>query len=252
MEQWEDQAIVLQARPHGENGAVVSLLTEAHGRHAGYVRGAHSSKMRGTLEAGTLVSVAWKARSHDELGSYVLEQERSYAAPLMGDPLTLEALLSACALCDAALPEREGHAGLFYGLQALFEALGEEHWGAVYVMWEIALLKELGFALELTQCAEGGDPATLAYVSPKTGRAVSEAVAAPYKERLLDLPEFLTPHPTSPLGRGEGQAGDADDILKGLKLTGYFLEHWAFAHHTRGVPEKRIQFQARFEKSLSS
>ncbi|MCB9989267.1 MAG: DNA repair protein RecO [Rhodospirillales bacterium] len=242
MEQWEDQGIVLMARPHGENGAIVSLLTEQNGRHAGYVRGASSSKMRGTLEPGSLVGVRWQARSHDELGTYTLEQERGYAAGFMYDPLRLEALLSACALCDAALPEREGHAGLFYGLQALFEALDDEHWGAVYVIWEIALLRELGFALELSKCAGGGDDNDLAYVSPKTGRAVSRAAGAVYKERLLELPAFLKPE--------KGAATD-EEILKGLKMTGYFLEHWAFTHHTQGVPEKRLQFQERFEKALN-
>ncbi len=243
MEQWEDQGIVLSARPHGENGAVVVLLSENHGRHAGYVRGAQSSKMRGTLELGSLVGASWKARSHDELGTYTLEQERSYAGGLMHDPLKLDALMAACALCDAALPEREGHPGLFYGLQALFAALDDEYWGAVYVMWEIALLRELGFALELDKCAGGGDPADLAYVSPKTGRAVSEAAGAVYKERLLELPPFLKP---------QKGAATEPEILKGLKLTGYFLEHWVFTHHTHGVPERRLQFQARFAKTVES
>lgn len=200
MEQWEDRGIVLSARPHGENGAVVALLTENHGRHAGYVRGAGARTMRGVLEPGSLVSAAWKARSHDELGSYTLEQETGYASGLFHDPLKLDALSAACALCDAALPEREGPPGLFHGLTALFEALESEYWGAVYVMWEIALLRELGSALVLDRCAAGGDPATLAYVSPKTGRAVSEAAGVIYKDRLLALPAFLKPvfSPRSP------------------------------------------------------
>ena len=243
MEQWRDQGIVLSARPHGEAGAVVSLLTENHGRHAGYVRGGKSTRMRGLLEPGSVVGAAWSAQVADRLGAYVLEQESNPAAVFMHDPLKLAALQSACGLCEAALPEREGHPGLFHGLLALFDILDTDHWGAAYVMWEIALLKELGFALDLTRCAGGGDPATLAWVSPKTGHAVSEAAGKPYKGRLLPLPAFLAP--------GKGEATDAE-ILKGLGMTGYFLEHWVFTHHSQGVPEQRLRFQERFARYMGA
>jgi len=166
MEQWQDQGIVLSARQHGEGGAVVSLLTEGHGRHAGYVRGAQSSKMRGVLEPGSLATVRWQARAESDLGAYGLEQDRNLAAPLMDDPLKLGALLSACALCDTALPEREGHPGLFHGFLALAGARETDIWGAAYVMWEIALLRELGFALNLSRCAGGGSADDLVWVSP--------------------------------------------------------------------------------------
>ncbi len=241
MEQWQDQAIVLAVRRHGENGAIASLLTAEQGRHAGYVRGAQGTKMRGTLEIGNLVDANWRARVSDDLGSLSLELDRSPAAHFMQDALKLAALQSACALCDSALPEREGHAGLFHGLNALFDALQSEVWAAAYVMWEIALLKELGFALDLSHCAAGGDDQSLAYVSPKTGRAVSEAAGEIYKARLLALPEFLKP--------GGHMAGD-EDVITGLKMTGYFLEHWVYAHHTKGVPEARLRFEARFAKTV--
>lgn len=243
MERWEDQGIVLAARPHGENGAIVSLLTEHQGRHAGYVRGAHSSKSRGVLEAGNLVQAGWQARVSSELGSLSLELTKSTASRFLQDPLKLAALQSACALCDSALPEREGHPGLFYGLSALFEMLEGDVWGASYVIWEIAFLKELGFSLDLKRCAGGGDARDLAYVSPKTGRAVSAEKGEAYKDKLLVLPGFLNAAPVS------GRGGDAD-ILLGLHLTGYFLEHWAFAHHTKGIPEARLRFQARFAKTV--
>lgn len=243
MEQWQDQGIVLSVRPHGENGGVVSLLTRDHGRHAGYVRGARSSKMRGTLEAGNVVDAAWQARVSDELGSYTLELSQSLAAHIMQDPLRLGALQAACALCDQALPEREGHSGLFYGLSALFETLQSDVWASAYVMWEIALLKELGFSLDLSACAGGGDVGDLAYVSPKTGRAVSRAAGEIYKERLLHLPDFLKKN------RG---GGDPADVLTGLDLTGYFLEHWVFAHHTQGIPTQRLRFYERFAKTVAT
>lgn len=241
MESWRDQGIVLSVRPHGENGGIVTLLTETHGRHVGYVRGIHSSKMRGTLERGNLLDVDWSARSHDELGSYKLEQEQHITAALMGERLKLSALLSACSLCDRALPERESHQGVFHGFLAMLDAMDLDDWIIAYIYWELALLRELGFAIDLTRCAAGGDAQTLAYVSPKSGRAVSEAAATPYKEKLLPLPAFLRP---------QREAATDEELLKGLNLTLYFLQHWVFAQHTQGIPEDRLRFQERFAKII--
>ncbi|MCB1651446.1 MAG: DNA repair protein RecO, partial [Alphaproteobacteria bacterium] len=150
MENWQDQGLILALRPHGETGAIVSILTENHGRAAGYVRGAGGTKIRGTLEPGNLVDVNWSARTEGSLGTFTLELSRNHAALFMQDSLRLSALQSACALCDQALPEHESHPGLFYGLEALLQTLESEVWGAAYIMWEIALLKELGFSLDLT------------------------------------------------------------------------------------------------------
>lgn len=242
MENWTDQAIVLSARSHGEGGAVVALLTENHGRHAGYVHGGMSSKKRNLVEPGTQVRAEWSSRVSENLGNYTLEPERSLSTDIMQDSLKLAALLSACSLCDVGLPEREGHAGLYHGMVALIEALDGDHWGASYVMWEISLLRELGFHMELNKCAGGGDASELMYVSPKSGRAVSKAQGEIYKEKLLELPHFLRP----PKMRGEA-AGEPEDILTGLKMTGYFLEHWAFIHHSKGVPETRKMFESRYD-----
>ncbi|MCB1562115.1 MAG: DNA repair protein RecO [Alphaproteobacteria bacterium] len=242
MELWQDQGIVLSARPHGENGAVISVLTVHNGRRLGYVRGIHTQKIRGTLEPGSLVDARWQARTADSLGTFSLELSRGAAAPLLGEPLKLAALQSACALSDAAIPEREGGEGVFQGLKALLEMLDSDIWGEAYVMWEIALLREMGFPLALDRCAGGGESTDLAYVSPKTGRAVSKAAGEPYKERLLPLPGFLRPGSVGEDGK--------EGVLEGLKLTACFLEHWVFAHHTRGVPEFRRVFQQKIEKSL--
>ncbi len=240
MEHWTDSGFVLSVRPHGEGGAVVSLLTENHGRHAGYIYGAGSK--RGMLQPGIRTTVEWKARSSDQLGNITLEQETGLPAGILEDPLKLSALLSAASICDQALPEREGHPGLYYGFKTLIEMMDNEVWGAAYVYWEIALLKELGFGMDLTKCAGGGDAGTLAYVSPKSGRAVSYAAAQPYKDKLLELPAFLKPN---------GGPADAEEILKGLKMTGYFLEHWAFAQHTKGVPDARLRFETRYAKNAA-
>lgn len=239
MEQWQDESIILAARAHGESGAVVSLLTREHGRQAGYMRGASSSKNRGTLEVGNIVDANWRARTSDELGSLNLELSRSTAARIMKDPLKLAALQSACALCDQGLPEKDGHVGLYKGLIALFEILETDIWAAGYIMWEIAFLKELGFSLDLTRCAGGGDNDKLAYVSPKTGCAVSLEAGEPYKDKLLPLPNFLKPIATLP---------NESDVITGLTLTEYFLRHWAFAQHNRGLPEARERLGLRFSE----
>lgn len=243
MEQWRDQGFVLSVRPHGEGGAVVSVLTEQHGRHAGYLHGAQSAKKRAMLELGTLVSCDWTSRVEGQLGTYTLEPEGGLPHGVLDDALKLSALLSACALCDAALPEREGHPGLFHGFKTLIDMMNAtDIWAAAYIYWEIAFLKELGFGMDLTRCAGGGDSGRLAYVSPKSGRAVSYEAGQPYKEKLLELPAFLKPN---------GGPVDAAEIHKGLKMTGYFLEHWAFAHHTKGVPEPRLRFEARYAKHIA-
>ncbi len=242
MESWSDHGYVLSARPHGEGGAVVSVLTENHGRHAAYVYGAQSTRKRAMLEPGTKVTITWKSRVADQLGAMDIEQERGLPHGIFDDPLKLSALMSACALCDSALPEREGHPGLFHGFETLSEMLAQDIWAAAYIFWEIALLKELGFGLDFSRCAGGGDAKTLAYVSPKTGRAVSYAAGAPYKDKLLQLPSFLKPN---------GGPLDDEEILKGLMMTGHFLEHWVYAQHTTGVPDARLRLAARYAKYVA-
>lgn len=242
MEEWSDQAIVLSARPHGENGAVLSVLTEHHGRHNGYVHAARSSKNRGALEPGTLLHIDWKAKVEGQLGTMTFDSGKNLAAFLLDDPLKLSALLSACSLCDASLPERENHPAIFYGMQALLETLQSDVWGAVYVLWEIAFLKELGFGLDFSRCATGGDAATLTYMSPKSGCAVSLAAGEPYKDKLLKLPEFLKP--------GGIRESENAEVLLGLKMTGHFLENWVFAHHSKGVPSPRLRFESLFAKTI--
>lgn len=243
MDQWRDQGVILNIRPHGENGAVVSVLCENYGRYAGYVRGIHSNKNRGVIQKGNQVEVEWSARASENLGSFSLEAIKPYASDLMYDGSKLAAMQSACALSDASLPEREVHTGFYHGLVALFDIMEQDIWRQAYILWEIGLLKELGFALNLKECAGGGDPQTLAYVSPKTGRAVSYEKGEAYKDKLLPLPDFLKP---------QGGAMDHEEVLKGLRMTGYFLEHWVFADHTKGMPEARYQLENRLKSTLNA
>lgn len=239
MEHWRDQGIVLSARGHGENAAIVALLTASRGRHAGYVHGARSAKNAASCEVGTLVECEWSSRAEGQLGGFSLSTLKAYPAAVMDDAAKLAALQSACALCDMALPEREACPALFEGLCALLDILAAHDdpgvWGAAYVMWEIALLRELGFALDLTRCGGGGDAKQLAYISPRTGCAVSWQAGEPYKDKLLLLPDFLKP---------QGGGGDEADLVTGLNLTAYFLEHRVFIHST-GLPEARIRLAQR-------
>lgn len=239
MEIWEDQGIVLSARPHGDTGAVVSVLTEEHGRHAGFVHSGTSSKNRHVIERGNVVDVHWNARTTDSLGTYKLELQRNTASALWDDPVRLAALHACCALCEAGLPEREVHSGLFQGMAVLLETLTGDIWQAAYIYWEIAFLREMGFALDLTRCVAGGTDELL-YISPRSGCAVSAEKGDAYKDKLLLLPEFLK--------EGGGRDYTNADILKGLKMTGYFLQNRVFAQHSKGIPQERLLFQDHFAK----
>ncbi len=241
MQEWEDNGIILSVRGHGETGGIAAILTENHGRMMGYVYGAVSGKNRGVLEPGNLVAVQWRAKSQDQLGTVSLELEKSHAAHVMDDAVKLTALQSACVLADKTLPEREKHAGMFEATKVLLASFQTEMWAPTYIYWEIGLLRELGFGLDLSKCAATGDVEDLIYVSPKSGCAVSAAAGEIYKEKLLRLPAFL---------RG-GARFESGDILQGLQLTGHFLRHRVFALSNTNMPEARLRLEEKFlAKSL--
>lgn len=240
MVEWNDSGIILSVRPHGETGGVVSILTQNHGRATGYVYGAVSTKTRGVLEIGNIVNVDWKAKAPGQLGTFSLELEKSYAADVMDDPVKLTALQSACAIADKTLPENEKHSGIFDGTRALLASFAGELWGASYIFWEIAILRELGFGLDLSKCVSTGVTEDLIYVSPRSGSAVSAAAGAIYKERMLKLPPFL---------RGEARF-DPEDILDGLKLTGHFLLHRVFALSNTNLPEARLRLEEKVAATI--
>ena len=230
---WSDHGIVLSARKHGESAAIVTLLTGLHGRHAGLVRGGAGRRARGVYQPGNRVDATWRARLAEHLGTYSCELSRAHAADHLHHPLRLLALAAACAILDAGLPEREPHPVLFERLDALLEGLGADGWAADYVRWEVLLLSELGFGLDLSACAATGATDDLIYVSPRTGRAVSQAAGAPYRDRLLALPSFLAGQIGAPPG--------ASDIYDGLKLTGHFLDAHVFAPDDRALPAVRTR-----------
>ncbi|QUD89018.1 DNA repair protein RecO [Phenylobacterium montanum] len=229
---FEDDAYVLAARAHGESGAIVELLTSAHGRYVAHVAGGGSRRMRPFLQPGARVIVSYRARVAEQLGSASLEPVGEGPAALFDDPLALAGLAAAAAVAAGALPEREPHPGAFFAFEALTEVLAlAEIWPAVYVRFEAGLLQELGFGLDLSKCAVTGSLDDLIYVSPRTGRAVSREAGAPYAERLLKLPPFLL---SSQGGLGEG------DIGAGLDLTAHFLDAFVFAVMNRPLPPARM------------
>lgn len=236
-----DDAIVLSARRHGEANAVLSVLTREHGRHMGLVKGGASRRQRPMLEIGNRLKVHWRARLDEQLGNFTAEPVDSVSAVLLHDPLKLSALAAACAVADVVLPEREPHEDVYQATARLTDAITSDDsaWPAEYVRWELELLTSLGFGLDLSRCAVTGDREDLAFVSPKTGRAVSRAAGQGYVDRLLPLPAFLLGDVPS----------DRSDHLAGLRLTGWFLDR----HVLHGpITDKRLETRSRFIDRLAS
>ncbi len=213
---WTDDAALLTTRPFGETSVIIEVFSEAHGRSAGVVKGGTSRKIAPHLQPGAQLSVTWKARLDEHLGSFTVEPLRSRAAMAMADRLSLSGLNAVCALLSLVLPEKEAHPALFTRTVNLLDLLGQsEVWPLAYLRWEETLLTDLGFGLDLSTCAVTGATDDLIYVSPKSGRAVSAAGAGDWADRMLPLPPVLA---------GEGDATGAE-IAKALGTTGYFIEH---------------------------
>ncbi len=216
MIEWRDEAFVLATRPFGETSAIVEVFTPTMGRHAGVVRGGASRKMAPVLQPGAQIDVHWKARLNEHLGAFTLEPTRSRAAVAMGDRLALAGLNAVCALLVAVLPERESQPQLYEHSKQLLDLLGQSGvWPLAYLRWEQMLLEQMGFGLDLSACAVRGVNEDLAYVSPRSGKAVSREAAGEWADRLLDLPPVLA---------GKGEASEAE-ILKALETTGWFVEN---------------------------
>lgn len=229
--EWSDEGIILGVRPHGETATVVELLTRAHGRHLGLVHGGRSRRLRPILQVGNHVEVSWKARIAEQLGHMAVETRRAHAAEVMDRALPLAGLAVLTSLARL-LPERDPHPSLYEVSLFVLGFLDEpDVWPALLVRWELALLDELGFGLDLTACAATGSNDDLIYVSPKSGRAVSASAGEPYSDRLLALPAFLR-------GRSQGLVSIAD-LAAGFALTGHFLETRVLMPRDDTLPEVR-------------
>ena len=230
---WRDEAIVLGARRHGETSVVLEAMTRAHGRHLGLVHGGRSKTLAASIQAGNLVELTWRARLDDHLGTFTVEARALNAARFLASPQALYGLATLAAHLRL-LPERDPHPALFDTVLVLVDHLDDPDLaGPLFVRFEVALLAELGFGLDLSECAATGARTDLVYVSPRTGRAVCAEAGEPWRDRLLPLPAFL---------RAEGERGVAPgDVSAGFRLTEHFLR----AHlHRDALPPERARFVA--------
>ena len=239
---WRDQGIILSTRKHGETSVILEVFTPMHGRHAGVVRGGVSRKMTPILQPGGQVDLHWRARLEEHIGSFSVEPLRSRADAL-SDRLALAGLNAVTALLSFALPEREPHEALYARTEPLLDLLGQNDlWPLAYLRWEMALLEDLGYRLDLGSCAVTGTTENLILISPKSGRAVSKQGAGDWADRLLPLVPCL---------KGQGDSSD-QAILEALYVTGYFLEHkLAASLGNRPVPEARARFVDRFSRQIA-
>jgi DNA repair protein RecO (recombination protein O) len=239
---WTDEGVVVAVRRHGESAAIVSVFTRDHGRYLGLARGGFGRRARPIYQQGNLVQVTWRARLAEQLGALNAELKAPLAASLLADPGRLAGLAAACALLELTLPERDPHPRLFAALGLWLEQLlADRRWLEGYVRFELDLLAELGFGLDLSRCAVTGASEDLIYVSPSSGRAVSRSGAGAYADRVLPLPPFL-------LGQG---AADPAQLIAGLRLTGTFLRRHLFDASDRALPEARDRLLARLARATA-
>lgn len=235
-------AIVLSLRSHGEVGAIIRLMTPEHGLQAAYVRGARGRRMRPVLLAGNLVEANLAARTEGQLAQATVELVHS-RAPLLGEALPAAAIDWACALTATVLPEAQPYPRLYLALDGLLGAIeaapAASGWGASMVRYELLLLAELGFGLDLDRCAVSGDTEDLIAVSPRSGRAVSAAEAEPYLGSLLPLPPFVR----------QGGKARWDEIIDGLALSGHFLLRDLISDRAAPVASARERMIARLHRA---
>ena len=239
---WTDEGIFLSGRKFGENSSIVSIFTRGKGRHLGLVQGGTGRRMRPVLQMGNLLQCMWSARLQDNLGNFQLELTRPCAAVLMEYPVKLSGLAAVCGLVDLLLPEREPCGTLFDHTVSLLDSfLSGEDYLMRYIMWELDLLSDIGFGLNLEKCAVSGVTVDLVWVSPKSGRAVSKKAGLPYAKKLLPLPGFIV----------YGGKANKSEILDGLALTGHFLRRAAVGHGIKLLCARRQFLEQLSKKCLS-
>lgn len=234
--EWNDKGVILGVRRHGETSAILEVMTKAHGRCMGLVRGGRSSRLRAVLQIGNSIDVTWRARLEEHLGTFQVEGENLRVASLMELPLGIHGVQTIAAHLRL-LPERDPHAGLYEAAQVILDNFDEPYRaGRLLIKFEMALLNELGFGLDLTQCAATGTKENLVWVSPKSGRAVSLDAGRPYEKQLLALPNFLIEESSIQI-REEGTLGS--HLEKGFKLSLHFLDRHCYVPRGIDPPQER-------------
>ena len=228
--EWQGDGLILSVRRHGETSAIIDVLTRERGRHSGLIRGGRSRTQRPVLQAGNLVHLVWRARLEDHLGMFTADPQRMIVAGIIDNMARLAAVTTITTLASL-LPEREPHPRIYDASLLLLDHLDDDAiWPALLVRWELGLLDELGFGLDLEKCAMSGVRHGLAFVSPRTGKAVTARAGEQWKDKLLRLPGFIA---------GAGGAPDRDDVADGLELTGHFLARHVFEPRGVAAPEQR-------------
>lgn len=242
--EWRDEGIILGTRKHGETSVILEVMTRGHGRHLGMVRGGRSRRMQPLLQAGNRVDVLWRARLDEHMGMYQVEPLELHAARLFDSACAVFGLQTIAAHLRL-LPERDPHEALFETLALMLDHLDEPaSAGELVVRFELLVLDDLGFGLDLSQCAATGERDNLAYVSPKSGRAVSLDAGAPWADRMLALPAFLR--------RGSGLRADLPAMEEAFRLTGFFMGRHVYEPRGIAAPESRAAFLAALRKHLAS
>jgi len=242
--EWTDNGIVLGTRRHGEANAILELMTRAHGRHLGLVRGGAGTRLKPVLQPGNSLAATWRARLDEHLGYFTVEGLELRAAAFLTSAHAVYGVTHLAALCRL-LPERDPHEQVFEALEVALGRLDDPADVAVLVArFELQLLAELGFGLDLSACAATGELLDLVYVSPKSGRAVSRAAGEPWRDRLLALPAFF-------LSEEESVPPSADDLAAGFALTGFFLDRHLYAPHGAALPDARAAFIAAVTRAIA-
>ncbi len=227
--EWEDQALIIHTRPYSDNQLIVTLLTANHGKRSGMVR-LSRQKYGNPFQIGTLTASIWRARLENHLGFLQLETIKAFGAAFLHDPLRLKLLTCSSALAYDLLADHENHPEIFQGFLTFFDALSGATPLKAYIYLELLLLKELGYGLELSQCAVTQTREDLVYVSPKTGRSVCRKEGEAYHDKLLTLPKFLV---------DLNAPNTQNDLQKGLTLTGYFLQKYLYQPGDKKLPPSR-------------
>jgi DNA repair protein RecO (recombination protein O) len=241
--QWTDDGIVLGVKRHGETSGILELMTRGHGRHLGLVRGAFSARLKPILQPGNSVQASWRARLDEHLGNYTVEGSALRAASYFASSHAIYGVSHLAALMRL-LPERDPHEGLYDALNAILDRLDDAKLAAPMVArFELQVLTDLGFGLDLTECVATGSRDDLSFVSPKSGRAVSRMAGEPWADKMLRLPAFLR----------EADAAPADgDVADGFALTGFFLARYVLEPRGLMLADERAHFLAALARALPS